>query len=298
MIIVRISGGLGNQMFQYACGRALAERLSTVLKLDLQPFESDPLRDYALHSLNIHEHIAIPNEIALVKGLSWGEKAILKFGRRFGSQLAGAYLNMSGSHFREKKVFEYDSSILNLKDSIYLDGYWQSEEYFIGVRDILLREFTARHIPSSEMLEEMGGIAETSSIALHVRRGDYVSSPATSRTHGFCGLDYYSRAVAHMAAHVADPHFFVFSDDLPWAIQNLCLDFPTIFVGESIGNAAHDDLMLMKECQHHIIANSSFSWWGAWLCTNENQIVIAPKRWFADERVQTPDLLPSNWLQM
>jgi hypothetical protein len=138
-------------------------------------------------------------------------------------------------------------------------------------------------------------IAGCNAVSLHVRRGDYVSNPDSSRVHGLCGADYHQAAVRRIAEVVPQPHLFVFSDDPQWAAGNLHLDHPATIVTGNDTRRDYEDLHLMSLCKHHIVANSSFSWWGAWLDTNPDKIVIAPERWFAHEQHDTRDLLPPTW---
>ena len=135
-------------------------------------------------------------------------------------------------------------------------------------------------------------------MALHVRRGDYASNPETQRVHGFCSPDYYRRAIDTVAARVADPRVFVFSDDPEWAERHLVLDHPTTIVRNAAPNAELDDFRMLARCRHHIIANSSFSWWGAWLASHPTQVVVAPAPWFAVDTYDTRDLLPAGWLRL
>jgi hypothetical protein len=132
-------------------------------------------------------------------------------------------------------------------------------------------------------------------ISLHVRRGDYANNPKTKATHGLCSLDYYQASVRQMAQKVARPHFFIFSDDMEWVQGNLKIDFPCVFVEHNRGAESYNDMRLMSLCKHHIIANSSFSWWGAWLNPNMEKIVIAPRKWFASQTA-VPDLFPAGWI--
>ena len=138
-------------------------------------------------------------------------------------------------------------------------------------------------------------IRNTNSVSLHIRRGDYVSNPAAAQFHGLCEIPYYQAAVESLKQHFPDIHVYVFSDEPEWAQSHLRLDVPTFFVESNSGEV---DLELMRNCCHHVVANSSFSWWGAWLCALDGQVVHAPKRWFADPRTDTKDVVPSRWIQL
>jgi hypothetical protein len=150
--------------------------------------------------------------------------------------------------------------------------------------------------PNEEMAHRIGG--EESAVSIHVRRGDYVSDAGTNRFHGTCSVDYYHDAVDRISGFAPASHFFVFSDGIDWAKENLRLRQPVTYVDFNDGEKNYEDLRLMSLCKHHIIANSSFSWWGAWLNPNPDKIVIAPKKWFNDPSINTDDLIPNSWLRL
>jgi hypothetical protein len=195
------------------------------------------------------------------------------------------------------KTFAYDPSIEQLSQPVFMVGYWQSQKYFARNRLQILQDLSLLDpLPgSSPWLKH---IQNTCSVSLHVRRGDYITNPAAASFHGLCGVDYYQRAVDRLKLIHPDMEVFVFSDEPAWARENLQLGVPTHVVDAHTPEQGHLDLELMRHCQHHIIANSSFSWWGAWLCEREGQQVVAPKRWFADDGVDTSDVIPAHWVQM
>jgi hypothetical protein len=197
-------------------------------------------------------------------------------------------------HAREKH-FQFDPQFLIFPDDVYLDGYWQSDLYFKDIRNILLSELQPIAKPGKENQALLEKMEEENSVALHIRRGDYLSNPLAAKHHGVCPLHYYQEAIQIIVSKVQNPHFYVFSDDLEWAKKNLDLQFPVIFVGNNKGDQAFQDLRLISNCKHQIIANSSFSWWGAWLNLNPDRIVIAPKKWFLVDK-DTSTLFPSDWL--
>lgn len=299
LVVSRLIGGLGNQLFQYAAGRALADRIGAHLKLDVSGFESQALRKYELGEMNIRASIASAEELrAFQKNDQTGtglrvllERAKRKFGLR------------SAAIYREPS-FTYGSGLSSISAPVYLDGYWQSEQYFINIAIALRDELTLAEEPDIENKAILAAIYESNSltasaaVSLHVRRGDYVSNAATAQYHGVCSLDYYRDAIAHVAARVANPHFFVFSDDPEWADANLHTGFQTTVVKANRADRGVFDLNLMKSCRHHIIANSSFSWWGAWLNADPGKIVIAPKVWFKGAKHQTDDLIPASWARL
>jgi len=294
MVIVRLVGGLGNQMFQYAAGRAVAHRNQTQLKLDVSALERDARRNYKLHHFNIQERFASPEELARVKGTSGNRltRLVLLFSR-------GLLPRYRWTVIQEDYIGPFDPSIMAASGNVYLAGYWQSEKYFTNIQDIIRHEFTVKYAPDAqsravaEMIDRI-----PCSVSLHVRRGDYVSSPRTARVHGTCDLTYYQEAVKWIAERVPQPHLFVFSDDPGWITENLHVSYPTTLVTHNDATRDYEDLRLMSLCKHHIIANSTFSWWGAWLCPNPGKLVVAPRRWFNEFEADTRDLIPDCWYRL
>jgi hypothetical protein len=197
----------------------------------------------------------------------------------------------------DEKHFNFDSRILELSGTAYLNGYWQSEKYFMDAGDAIRSDFDLSCGPSPVSERIAGSIANSQSVSIHVRRGDYVTNSAVGGYHGEQRLDYYLASIKHIAQNVRSPHFFVFSDDPVWCRTNLKLEHPVIYVDHNGPETAYEDMWLMSLCKHHVIANSSFSWWGAWLCRNPEKIVIAPKKWFVDESINTIDLVPDTWIR-
>jgi len=179
----------------------------------------------------------------------------------------------------------------------YLRGFWQSESYFADIRETLLEELNPLAAPSVKDLAVIEAMHRPASVSLHVRRGDYVSLSSAAAFHGLCGLDYYNRAVDYIAERVESLNVFIFSDDPQWVRENLKLRFPVYYIDHNNSANAFQDLRLMSYCMHHVIANSSFSWWGAWLAKFEKKIVVSPSKWFQVER-PTPDLLPTDWVRV
>ncbi len=298
MIILALKGGLGNQMFQYALGRRMAHIRRTELKLDLSYYDfqahgitEDTPRKYRLSTLNIKESIATDEEIALFFPT---DKVSLKLLNGLRNRLLPYYL---GSIVKEK-ASSFDPAILKTRKHVYLNGYWQTEKYFLDLASLIRSEFTVKSPLNEINLSIANQMRPTNSVSIHVRRGDYIINQATHDFHGVCSLDYYKRAVAEISAEITDPLFFVFSDDPEWTQDNIQLHHPTVFVTHNGVEEEYEDLRLMSLCKHHIIANSSFSWWGAWLGTNRDKIVIAPKKWFNTADMDTKDLLPERWRKM
>ena len=275
MISVRLQGGLGNQMFQYAAGRALAEARDVALLLDLSWFNQDfdektSPRHYELSCFRLDEDV-------LKKPKSIIQKAQLRIATKYC-----------------EPHFHYDPSFSKLPSNTVLEGYFQSEQYFKHIRSRLVEDFSWARLPDGRnvrLLDEIS--ANKSAISLHVRRGDYVSNKNYAKFHGVTGLDYYLSAVKYVGERVAKPTFYIFSDEPRWCKNNLKLKHKTIYVSHNKDGS--EDMRLMKACSHNIIANSSFSWWAAWLNENPDKIVVAPGRWFSHPGSNTQDLIPSVW---
>jgi len=281
VIIVQLKGGLGNQLFQYAAGRRLSLTLGVPLELDISFYERHSQRTYELHQFCIEAGIATPWEVARWRGPRFLTRITQPLGL-----LPRLVL---------EKSFEFDPAILQLHDGRYLEGYWQSYRYFADVAPQIRSELAVRTPPPDADRTLLDRMARCDSVCLHVRRGDYASNPTIQQVHGLCSVDYYQRAVERIVAQLRAPELFVFSDDMPWVKQNLRLALPTTHVEHHGVDSAPLELRLMAGCRHFVIANSSLSWWAAWLSANENPIVYAPRRWFADPTINTADLTPPAW---
>ena len=292
MIISNIIGGLGNQMFQYAAAKALSLRLDAPLKFDNRDFAGYKLHQgFELNGLfNCNVEVATNNDLNMV--LSWQKNRVVKRLLK-----RAEFTSFRRKSYVVEPQFNYWSGIRQLKDNIYLDGYWQSEQYFIDFADTIHADFTFRPILSAQNAEIAKHIAQVNAVSLHVRRGDYAVNPKTTATHGLCSLDYYRAAIDYVSGHVVQPHFFIFSDDIAWVKANLNIDSSAFFVDHNANQESYNDMRLMSLCKHHIIANSSFSWWGAWLNQNAEKIVIAPKQWFSKSTDST-DLIPAGWIRL
>jgi len=282
-IQIKLLGGLGNQMFQYALGRALTYPSNRALILDISWFSSFSDRIYQLGQFNIAANIAFQEEVGEIGG--W-KNILLSLLKR----------NQNGVF---QKIYEkstsFDSYILSLPDNSYLIGYWQSEMYFINIENIIRQDFQFTHPPIGENKRIIPELKGNHSVAIHIRRGDYIANPSTNSTHGVCSLDYYNRAMEYIESYCNEPHYYIFSDDPKWARQNITSKH-NIKIIDWNQDAPYEDLRLMSLCNHHIIANSSFSWWGAWLGKKEGQIVIAPDPWFNDPIYNTSDIYVRDWV--
>ena len=172
----------------------------------------------------------------------------------------------------------------------------KSEKYFSNVEPQIRRDFTFRTPMNSINASIAAQIPAVNAVSLHIRRGDYVSDAKAAATHGLCSIDYYQEAIRYISSKTPDPHFFIFSDDIEWAKENLHIDCHHQYINQNHGSESYNDMRLMSMCRHHIIANSSFSWWGAWLNPSSNKLIITPNNWFARNEKPTSDLIPSTWI--
>lgn len=320
MIIVRLTGGLGNQMFQYAAARRLAYKHNTILKLDIIPLIEDGYRSYGLQCFNIQEYFADCIDVFRIypiEGLRRmgfkivGKKFSNLFFRRFikdkkRSLMQRYYnydltsqkvLNLVVGRILSQRFFHFDPELLEAPDNVYMMGSWISEKYFKDIENIIRKEFTIKTPQVGKKKEIAEMILNTESISLHIRRGDYVTDPSNRELYEVCNLDYYTRCIKYIVDKIKSPYFFVFSDDIPWAKENLKSSFPITFVDHNTELTGYEDMRLMSQCKHNIIANSSFSWWGAWLNTNPEKIICAPKEFIRLWNFDTKDVLPSEWVK-
>lgn len=299
MIIVRLMGGLGNQMFQYATGLRLAMRHKTSLTLDLSFLqdrtarENFVFRDFDLKLFGIPESIASSRQVRQFRRIaSPSSRSILE---RIQDKLVKRRI-----FFEE--TFNFDKRVLELSDNTFLEGYFQNELYFIDVEKTIRERFRfaeiEKSLPStSKRLADT--IHECNSVCLNVRRGDYVNIPTSNAYHGVCEENYFSAAISHFRDTIVEPHFFVFSDDLAWCEQKLPKSTDFTLVGpEHQGPQFFNKLWLMTRCKHFIIPNSSFGWWAAWLAEFEGKAVVRPSRWFKAQEISDVDICPSSWIKI
>ncbi len=295
--VIKFWGGLGNQMFCYAFGRSLSLNRKTVVKYDYSWFEEVKnntkvtIRHYELGAFCLSAPQATPEECSALKDNIFLKKIFPAFLYK--------KLNKKGlipnRLQKEKNANDFQPELLQSPLPAYFEGYFQCPEYFDNWRIELLRDFQLK-IPLNENNQKiLSAIRMNEAISLHIRRGDYVSNARANAAHGLCSLEYYQKAIRYMAQHTTSPHFFIFSDDLPWAAENLKLPFPHTLVDINSADEGYFDMFLMSQCRHNIIANSSFSWWGAWLNQNPDKIVIAPQKW--NNSGQSPAILYKDWIK-
>jgi hypothetical protein len=277
-------------LFQYAAARSLADRLGCDLALDLRGLNENGDRGYMLDRYEIRATVATPGDLQNLP--AWQSSRIGRIRSR-ASQLLPWLVSFPVFW---PASFAYDARFERIPRPVYLVGYWQSEKYFAWNRGRLIGDLSlVRPLEESPILN---AIRNTTSVALHIRRGDYVTNPLAAKFHGLCDLSYYQAAVDGLVTRFPELQVFAFSDDPEWVRRNLKLNVPLHVMDVCSADDAHIDLELMSNCRHHVIANSSFSWWGAWRNMSLGQVVYAPRRWFADPDTDTSDVIPAQWMQL
>ncbi|GAB3678671.1 alpha-1,2-fucosyltransferase [Salinisphaera aquimarina] len=289
-VTVEIRGGLGNQLFQYATGFAIAARHRVPLRLDLRQVVGDGPMRFCLDELGIHcetadaRHYALPPKTA---GSSFKKR------KRAAKDWLRHKLGTSPKRVEDAGSI-FTPSALTTAPPLYLKGYWQSERYFDSHADAL-RARLQLPLPASPSLIQRIDDPSTVAVSMHVRRGDYVGQARFP----CCPPEYYRRAAGEIARRVSRrPVFFIFSDDLDWADRNLQLDYDRVLVDEAGTHRNYEDMALMSRCEAHVIANSSFSWWGAWLNPDPDKIVYAPTEWFGGVATRELAILPASWSEI
>lgn len=280
MIIIQMSGGLGNQMFQYALFLNL-QSLGKNVKLDTSYYKSgtsDRKLELTVFPISLEDVEISREELGKFQAESFYNKIMrhISFGKY--SKKLRVY---------QDKIDVYQPDILSM-DNVYLVGYWQNEAYFKDIKSLIVNAFTF----PQEQNETNNAIVHTmqneNSVSIHIRRGDYVDIANQGVYGNICTKQYYRNAIAYINRHVENPHYYLFSDDLAWVRENIYQDGMTIVEGNR-NDASYKDMFLMSQCKHHIIANSTFSWWGAWLGKSTEKIVVAPQRWFQNH--ETTDII-------
>lgn len=287
MIKVRVIGGLGNQLFQYATARALAENLGTLTTMDVSVFKSYDVHPFRLDKFNCNT--VFSDKSFLFRRLlerNFLQKILMRLG-------------MLNKYYFEDSLF-FNKNVLLLKNETNLFGYFQTEKYFVNIRQKLLEELTL----TDELNEVEQALSEqikkSNSVSIHIRRGDYISNHSASHVHGVCDSSYFKKSLEYLEEKgILDEnsHLYLFSDDIDWCRENLNFGYKTIFI-EGCSERPEVDMILMSQCQHHIISNSTFSWWGAWLNSNETKVVIAPIKWFKSAELDSKDIIPESWVKL
>jgi len=288
MIITKLKGGLGNQLFQYAFGSVLSKLNNTELKLDIEgynvPQRKETRRVYSLSNFNIKAEIASHYEI---KRFKYPFGIISKIWRLFKAKVLRVH------------CVGYNPKALAWRGNLYIDGFWQSEKYFVSFERDIRSELTLKS-PMSAFANTFKDsiLNEKNSISIHIRRGDLILNMYSDPHAGICTPEYYSKAFDYIKSQIkTDGRVFFFSDDIEWVKDNIKTSFPASYVScPEITD--YEELVLMSLCKHNIIANSSFSWWGAWLNENKKKIIIAPSRWVTKGEDDYVDITPPSWIRI
>ena len=286
MIIIGLKGGIGNQLFQYAFGRHLALRNHSELQ-----FDTEGLRR-ANEIGNIYRDFALPAfNIPIVEASRAG---VLRLKYPYGP-LSKAWRLFRGKVLNEYHI-KYHERLLAIRGEYYGDGYYQSPRYFDAIRPTLLTDLTLKNPLSPGAAEIAKRISGTTTASLHVRRGDYATNPRVIYEYGTCAPTYYTRAIEYLESRHPDITYVVFSDDIAWVKAHLPVGARAIYVDDPTISDV-ESLMLMSQCTHNIVANSSFSWWGAWLNQHLEKIVVSPTPWF-EHQPTDPHLIPEDWIRI
>ncbi len=284
MVIARIKGGLGNQMFQYAAAKALALHNNTQTKLDISEYSTDQLRNFDLSKLNVDISVATESEIKSLKANNSIDRVISRL------------TPLNKRRFYKEPFFHFDNNFFKLGHNIYIQGYFQSEKYFNPIEKIIRKEYTLKDSIKFKVEKLSHELQYVNSVSIHIRKGDY-KNKETQNVHGILPLLYYHEAIRKISHLVDHPKFYIFTDDKRWVEENFKVPNSTIVSG-NFSTDHFEDLYLMTQCSHNIIANSSFSWWGAWLNANPNKHVIAPLKWFNNGPADIQDLIPETWIKI
>jgi hypothetical protein len=294
MIKVALNGGLGNQLFQYAAAKALALKNDTDVFFDLLPLYSKlqvsslaTYRNFELDAFGIH---AGHNN-------AWFKNRFLYPVAKIQFFLNRELNHLKYNYYREK-AFSFDADVLQQPDNTYLDGHFQSEKYFKGCEEAIRRELCFRHPLTGKNAAWKERIENSNAVSVHIRRGDYASISKNLKKHGLVSPAYYRQAMQYMVSEFSGASFFIFTDDKAWVQQHFQSVFPFQMVDSNAAEQSFNDLHLMSLCKHHIICNSTFSWWGAWLNSSGYKTVIAPAKWFSDPSINSDDIYPPEWIKL
>jgi hypothetical protein len=299
-LTVYCQGGLGNQLFQFVAGYFLAKKNKINLRINIESFNSYD-REFELDRFPEIRKLKIPK----IKKYNFFFKIYLYFYHKFYKilKILGVCKFINYFFFLDKQEFEKSPYVFNgdlLKEKIVknvsMTGFFQSEKYFINYKKIVLKLFQFPKIKDKLLQKYLNLIKNKNSVAIHIRRGDYLNNPKVSYVHGILKEDYYKKSISYLKKIVKNPIFFIFSDDIELVKKTFFFFNKEKFIfidAKSSINALH----LMSNCKHFIIANSTFSWWGAWLSKNKHKIICAPKKWIR-AKISTPDIIPDSWVKI
>lgn len=295
MIKVLLTGGLGNQLFQYAFGKTIAVKNNSILVLSTSFIESKlPIKKFATQ---MKYELGIFNIDATIEHNFITGKLLYPFAKL--EHVVKDKFNENNLTLLQEEAHHFQADFLAFKDNTYIKGNFQSQNYFKSIEPILRKEFIFKNQLIDKNSDWKDKIQSSNSVAIHIRRGDYISIQKNQDKFIIQNLDYYKNAISYIASKINQPTFFVFSDDIAWTKENLKSDFPMYFIdNNNTAETSYIDMQLMSMCQHNIICNSTFSWWSAWLNANPEKIVVAPQNWFADKSINSQDLIPSEWIKL
>jgi len=299
-LTVHCQGGLGNQLFQFVIGYILAKKNKINLRINIERYDSYD-RQFELDRFPEIYKLNIPK----IKNNNFFGKIYLYLYHKIYKilKILGIYKFINYFFFLDKQEFEKSPFIFNgdlLKKKIVKNlsiiGFFQSEKYFIRYKKIVLKLFRFPKIKDKLVQKHLNLIKNKNSVAIHIRRGDYLNNPKVRCVHGILGEDYYKKSISYVKKRVKNPFYFIFSDDVELVKKTFSFfnrkNYIFIDTKSSI-----NDLHLMSNCKHFIIANSTFSWWGAWLSKNKHKIILAPKKWVR-AKIFTPDIIPESWIKI
>lgn len=296
MIYTKLISGLGNQLFQYVIGRQLSIIKDVTLKLDISFYKDQNLRSYKLNHYNIKAEIATEQEISRILDIYQSKSLYAKLYRRIEKKLP----KYRWRSFKENEWWVYEPELFKVTSNVYLDGYWQHYKYLENLNPQIFDELTIKERYNANINILLSEIKQNKdSVAIHIRRGDYISDSNAYNFMGVLPIEYYKNAIQFISKKINTPHLYFFSDDLDWVKDNLKTNYPTTFMDIEGGKKDYIELDFMSKCAHNIIANSSFSWWGAFLNRNPNKIVIAPNKWVLPEEVNSKiNLQLPSWVKI
>lgn len=288
MIIVQLKGGLGNQLFQYAAGLSLSMHHHVPLKVDITELSgasknNDTKRDFDLQQL------AMPPIVATVTEIN--EKTHQPFVEKYFQKLLPPYKRK----IYKEASFSFDEHFFHAGKNIYLKGYRQSEQYFLPIANTIKQGFLFKEEVTAKVEPLAVELRQTNSVSVHVRRGDF-ANPLFAAHHGTLDSSYYQTSIHKMQSLIGNCNFYVFTDSPEWVKENLQFPEEAVFVSGNMSTNHFQDFYLISQCRHNIIANSTFSWWAAWLNNNPEKIVIAPQHWFTSKLYNAKDIYASGWL--
>lgn len=289
MIIVKLQGGLGNQLFQYSLGKSLEVSEKRKVYFDVSSFNhssNQTSRDFVLEKLGLKVDL-IPKKVASI--ITFLKKVSFKFNITFKSNFF--------SFLHSENSFQYIPIVVK-KKLIIFDGYWQSPKYFESISNDLTKSFYSLDRISNSGQNLIANLKSKSTVAIHIRRGDYISNKETYDFHGICDLEYYYSAIDFIESKYYVDTYIIFTDDIEWVQNNFSIGNRIFIYGCNYAENDIDELLMMASVSHNIIANSTFSWWSAYINPNPEKIVIAPKKWFNDLSINVEDLFPTNWVRL